>query len=92
MPDSVADLAEKESHLPRQVIGFHTKSGVHREIFHILIADDHQENRDVLKAMLAPLGFEIAEAENGQEAFERCTTFRAGSDFSRFGDADHEWI
>ncbi len=34
----------------------------------LLIVDDIKENRDILKALLAPLGFSLREAENGQEA------------------------
>jgi CheY-like chemotaxis protein len=36
----------------------------------VLIADDKRENRAVLVDMLAPLGFRIAEAGNGQEALD----------------------
>ena len=36
----------------------------------ILIVDDKQENRAVLRNMLLPLGFEISEAENGQRCLE----------------------
>ena len=34
----------------------------------LLIVDDVKENRDILKALLAPLGFALREAENGREA------------------------
>jgi signal transduction histidine kinase/CheY-like chemotaxis protein len=34
----------------------------------LLIVDDVKENRDILKALLAPLGFSLREAENGREA------------------------
>jgi PAS domain S-box-containing protein len=37
---------------------------------HILIADDHPDNRLVLKALLEEAGFAILEAQNGQEALE----------------------
>ena len=42
----------------------------------ILIADDKRENRAVLVDMLAPLGFRIAEAGNGQEALEVAARFQ----------------
>ena len=42
----------------------------------LLIADDKRENRAVLVDMLAPLGFEIAEAGNGQEALDVAARFR----------------
>jgi len=37
----------------------------------ILVVDDRAENRSVLVDLLRPLGFELEEAENGQEALER---------------------
>ncbi|MGP1385668.1 MAG: ATP-binding protein [Thainema sp.] len=37
----------------------------------ILVVDDRWENRTVLLNLLAPLGFTIIEAENGQEGLER---------------------
>jgi CheY-like chemotaxis protein len=36
----------------------------------IMIVDDQQENRAVLRNMLFPLGFEILETENGQECLD----------------------
>ncbi|NET10414.1 MAG: response regulator [Symploca sp. SIO2B6] len=38
--------------------------------YRILIIDDRWENRAVIQNLLAPLGFDIIEAENGQEALE----------------------
>jgi CheY-like chemotaxis protein len=37
----------------------------------VLIVDDIRENRNVLMNILAPLGFDIIEAENGQECIEK---------------------
>jgi signal transduction histidine kinase/ligand-binding sensor domain-containing protein/DNA-binding NarL/FixJ family response regulator len=34
----------------------------------VLVADDHEENRAFLRDALAPLGFEVREAEGGQQA------------------------
>jgi signal transduction histidine kinase/DNA-binding response OmpR family regulator len=34
----------------------------------VLVVDDHQENRRLLVDLLQPLGFELAQAENGREA------------------------
>jgi signal transduction histidine kinase/CheY-like chemotaxis protein len=36
--------------------------------YHILIAEDKQENRSLLVELLAPVGFEVREASNGTEA------------------------
>lgn len=41
----------------------------------ILVVDDKQENRWVIVNLLAPLGFELMEASNGQEALEEATAF-----------------
>ncbi|NES84328.1 MAG: response regulator [Moorea sp. SIO2B7] len=38
--------------------------------YRILIVDDRWTNRQLLLKMLVPLGFEVREAENGQEAIE----------------------
>lgn len=39
----------------------------------ILVVDDKERNRLLLRHMLEPLGFEIVEAENGQEALEKAS-------------------
>lgn len=39
--------------------------------YKILVVDEQRENRLLVRKMLAPLGFEVAEAENGQLALER---------------------
>jgi CheY-like chemotaxis protein/nitrogen-specific signal transduction histidine kinase len=39
--------------------------------FRILVADDQAENREVLRALLAALGFDVAEAATGRECLER---------------------
>ncbi len=54
----------------RLVIGF---EGPPRKI---LVVDDKTENRSVLTNLLAPLGFVLEEAENGQAALERAAAFR----------------
>ena len=38
--------------------------------YRILLADDKWESRHLMRSLIAPLGFEIHEAENGQEAVE----------------------
>jgi signal transduction histidine kinase/CheY-like chemotaxis protein len=40
----------------------------------ILVVDDRWENRSVLMNLLEPIGFELIEAENGQEGMDRALT------------------
>ncbi|MGF1933044.1 MAG: ATP-binding protein [Nostoc sp. ChiQUE02] len=42
----------------------------------ILIVDDRWENRSVIVNLLEPLGFEVIEANNGQEGLEKITSDR----------------
>jgi PAS domain S-box-containing protein len=45
-------------------------------IYRILVVDDQFENRLVLVKLLEPLGFEVAEAQNGQEAIDLNRTWQ----------------
>ncbi len=42
----------------------------------ILVVDDKQENRWVLVNLLAPLGFEMEEASNGEQGLQKATDFQ----------------
>jgi PAS domain S-box-containing protein len=53
-------------HPPRPMI-----IGYEGERQRILIVDDRWENRSVLANMLTPLGFQISEADSGQEALQK---------------------
>jgi signal transduction histidine kinase/DNA-binding NarL/FixJ family response regulator len=46
-------------------------AGYHGDRQIILVVDDKWENRSVLVNLLEPLGFEVIEAENGQEGLEK---------------------
>jgi PleD family two-component response regulator len=46
----------------RHIIGY---KGYKR---HALLVDDNDNNRAILREMLVPIGFEVVEAENGEEA------------------------
>jgi len=61
----VAPLQKK-----RWVVGF---VGNKRKV---LIVDDYQINRDLLRRLLVRLGFEVAEAENGQECLCKAVEFQ----------------
>ncbi|GAK49842.1 ATP-binding region ATPase domain protein [Candidatus Moduliflexus flocculans] len=50
--------------------------GVRGEQRKILIVDDHAGNRQFLQALLLPLGFDVREASNGQEAIEIVRTWQ----------------
>jgi signal transduction histidine kinase len=52
------------------IIGYRFSEGNEEQKYKVLIVDDRLANRLVLKHMLLPLGFEIYEAQNGQEAIE----------------------
>ncbi|EIJ41675.1 PAS domain S-box [Beggiatoa alba B18LD] len=41
----------------------------------ILIADDSHDSRHILRSLLSPLGFDIIEATDGQEAFEQALKY-----------------
>ncbi|MFM9265725.1 response regulator [Tychonema sp. BBK16] len=50
----------------QRVLGLEAEQPVYR----ILAVDDNTENRLLIMKMLQPIGFEVREAENGQEAIE----------------------
>ncbi len=53
--------------LPLTIIGFQLPSSFPTTTCKVLIVDDKWENRAVLLNLLQPLGFEVAEASQGQE-------------------------
>lgn len=57
-------------HAEHDVIGY---SGPRRRI---LVVDDHIEHRQVIAGLLGPLGFDIVEAANGQEAIRQVSLAR----------------
>ena len=50
--------------------------GFQGETRKILVVDDRWENRSVLINLLEPLGFELIEAENGQEGLDKFTYYQ----------------
>ncbi len=62
----VADSSIKQESAMRKVIGLKPNQPTYR----ILIVDDNKNNRQLLIELLAPLGFAVQEACNGQEAID----------------------
>ncbi len=65
VPVDVVEAAAVETALPKpSVIGLQPGQPAYR----LLVVDDKEANRKLLIRMLAPLGFDVREAANGQEA------------------------
>ena len=58
----------------RKKIGIKTYRGKSGIVPKVLIVENSQENRMVLRDLLSPLGFEILEAESGKEGLRRALT------------------
>jgi CheY-like chemotaxis protein len=71
LPESKANLPQSPAPQPT-IIGFKTTAN---EVFRILVVDDKWENRVVLTNLLTPLGFEVLEATDGQEALTKAEQF-----------------
>lgn len=65
LPISSEWLQASKCNQQEKIIGF---SGKKRKI---LVVDDRWENRSVITNLLQPIGFEVAEASNGQEGLEK---------------------
>ena len=63
----VAETAVRRIRTGQNIIGLQPGQPTYR----LLIVDDEPANRQVLVKLLQPLGFEVAEATNGQEAIDR---------------------
>ncbi len=64
-------LVSNWSEQPRNLVAKDLIVGYEGQCYKILVVDDCWENRAVIQNLLVPLGFEIIEAENGQEGLER---------------------
>ncbi len=58
----------------------------------VLIVDDQEGNRSLLRDLLAPLGFEVVETSNGLEAVEATPVFKPHLDLHGLGDAGDGWL
>ncbi len=64
---TIVDKEDVQTQLPQQqVIALQPNQPQYR----ILVVDDQDDNRHLLVKLLRPLGFEVEEANNGQEAIE----------------------
>ncbi|MEB3214272.1 MAG: ATP-binding protein [Leptolyngbyaceae bacterium] len=68
LPEAISEAEFSANHFSQSIIGY---QGEKRKI---LVVDDRWENRSVLLNMLTPVGFEVIEAENGQQALEKANT------------------
>jgi CheY-like chemotaxis protein len=67
IPVSVGNRADMNTKLAvRRIIALAPNQPQYR----LLVVDDNWDSRRLLRCLLAPLGFELREAANGQEAFE----------------------
>lgn len=66
----VADWTEPNRAIERPIIGFKGKTRK------VLVADDNPENRSVLVNLLCPLGFDVAEATDGDDCLRKVAEFR----------------
>ncbi|MEL6381198.1 MAG: ATP-binding protein [Cyanobacteria bacterium J06626_18] len=71
IPLQLAKAVEETAQPPQRVIGLTPNQPTYR----LLIVEDHWENRQLLKRLLSPLGFELREAENGREALSVLATW-----------------
>jgi hypothetical protein len=62
----LADALEVEVHPVRRVVGLEADQPVYR----ILIVEDKLDSRRLLAKLLEPLGFEVREAEDGQQGLD----------------------
>lgn len=65
-------LTIRLSETPCRVIGL----APGQEAIHILVVDDQKSNRELLRMMLEPLGFNVNEASNGIEAIEKVNSLK----------------
>lgn len=70
VPLPAAESAARRPTAARRVLGY---GGLRRRV---LVVDDNAANRAVMAGMLAPLGFELAEAADGETALAEAARFR----------------
>lgn len=67
IPLKLADIADiKDNKIKHKIVALELGQPTYR----ILVVDDNQEGRMLLTELLTPLGFEVQEAKNGQEAVD----------------------
>jgi PAS domain S-box-containing protein len=72
IPLVIAAAVESTPQPPHQrVIGLATDQPSYR----LLVVEDHRENRQLLVKLLEPIGFDVRQAENGQEAIALWESF-----------------
>ncbi|MBD2203252.1 response regulator [Calothrix sp. FACHB-1219] len=70
------DLPTAADWLAQSETNHHKLIGYQGERRKILVIDDYRENRAVVIGMLEPLGFKLAQADNGQTGFDKAIEIR----------------
>lgn len=70
------DMLSAKDVLPPPLPDQRTIVGYEGERQKILVMDDNISNRSVLVSILSPLGFQVLEAENGQDGLEKAARFK----------------
>ena len=73
VPQKVAETENLEKEEPPKEEGSTEPEPFKVKDVHILLVDDNEINREVVKAMLEPLEIDIDEAEDGNEAVEKAS-------------------
>ena len=66
--ETADEKAAESPHLKQRVVGIRTDG---EKRYRALVADDKEDNRNILALMLRHVGFEVEEAVNGKEAIEK---------------------
>lgn len=76
IPLVVGKPTKNQKKIVRNVVGLNNDPDENSACCRILIVDDISSNRQVLIQLLSPLGFDIKEAVNGDEAVSLCKDWR----------------
>ncbi len=72
---AASETLARASTTPRAITGYR-RADANRGPLRLLLVDDLSDNRQILRDLLAPLGFDIAEAGSGDECLHQAPRFR----------------